>query len=51
MEKIVKGVYNSMGDDYKLNHTPWYSPTINNAEAAEIMKAYAVNVVGEKYNM
>lgn len=47
MEKIIKGVCDSMGADYTLAYKPGYPPTVNDAEMAELAGKCAARVVGK----
>jgi len=46
IEKIVKGVCESMGAGYKCKFTQGYPPTINDSEMAVFMERIAADVVG-----
>lgn len=48
MEKIVKGVCESMGAKYTLDYTTGYPPTVNDAEMAKTVWKCAAGVVGEE---
>jgi len=47
MERVVKGVCESMGAGYELKYTRGYPPTINDAKMAEVVRRCAIQVVGE----
>jgi len=47
MERVVKGVCESMGAGYELKYTRGYPPTINDAKMAEVVRRSAIQVVGE----
>jgi amidohydrolase len=46
IEKVVRGVCQSMGADYQLNYVQGYPPTINDVSIAEIARNCAVDIVG-----
>ena len=46
IEKVVKGVCESMGAGYAMSYEQGYPPTINDADMAERMKRIAADVVG-----
>ena len=46
IEKIVKGVCDTMGAGYKMSYEQGYPPTINDPEMAERMRRLAGDVVG-----
>ncbi len=48
MERVVKGVCESMGAGYELTYTRGYPPTINDAEMAEVVRRCAIQVVGDE---
>ncbi len=48
IEKIVRGVCQSMGADYDLKHTHGYPPLCNDESMAEVVRRCAGNVVGEE---
>lgn len=47
MEKIIKGVCDSMGAEYTLEYKSGYPPTANDAQMAELAAGSAVRVAGE----
>jgi amidohydrolase len=47
MERVVKGVCESMGAGYELTYTRGYPPTVNDAKMAEVVHRCAIQVVGE----
>ena len=47
MEKIIKGVCDSMGAEYTLDYKAGYPPTANDADMAELAGISASRVVGE----
>lgn len=48
IEKIVRGVCESMGAEYELTYTQGYPPTLNDKLMAEIVRRCAVEVVGKE---
>lgn len=48
LEKIIRGVCESVGADYKLEYQQGYPPTINDAKMAKIAENCAVQVVGNQ---
>jgi amidohydrolase len=46
MERVVKGVCESMGAGYELKYTRGYPPTVNDPEMAEVVRRCAAHVVG-----
>jgi amidohydrolase len=48
VERVVKGVCESMGAGYELEYTRGYPPTINDAKMAEVVRRCAIQVVGEE---
>ena len=48
IEKIVRGVCESMGADYKLKYARGYPPTINDESMTERVRRCAEKVVGEE---
>ncbi len=48
VERVVKGVCESMGAGYELKYTRGYPPTINDAKMAEVVRRCAIQVVGEE---
>lgn len=48
IEKIVRGVCESMGADYELKYTQGYPPTLNDESMAEIVRRCAAEVVGKE---
>jgi amidohydrolase len=47
IEKVVRGVCESMGAQYELQYSQGYPPLLNDAEMAEWVRKCAVDVVGE----
>jgi len=47
IEKVVRGVCESMGAQYELQYTQGYPPLLNDEEMAEWVRKCAVDVVGE----
>ena len=47
LEKVVRGVCESMGADFELKFSKGYPPTINNDSMAEVVRRCAQKVVGE----
>jgi len=47
LEKIIKGVCDSMGADYELNYGPGYPVTVNDPEMSHLVETCAKEVVGE----
>jgi amidohydrolase len=47
LEKVVRGVCESMGVDFELDYSQGYPVTINDESAAEIVRRCAEKVVGE----
>jgi amidohydrolase len=47
LEKVVRGVCESMGVDFKLDYSQGYPVTINDESAAEVVRRCAEKVVGE----
>ncbi len=48
IEKIVRGVCQSMGADYELKYTQGYPPLCNDESMAEVVRRCAEKVVGEE---
>ena len=48
MEKVIKGVCESMGAGYEFGYSRGYPPTVNDASMAGIVRACAAKVVGEE---
>lgn len=48
MERIIKGVCESMGAGYKLKYSQGYPPTVNDKNLVGIIHRCAAEVVGEK---
>jgi amidohydrolase len=46
IDKVVRGVCESMGADYELNFSWGYPPTINDASMSEVVRRCAIQVVG-----
>jgi amidohydrolase len=46
IEKVVRGVCQSMGAEYELNYTQGYPPTVNDASMAQIARECAADIVG-----
>lgn len=46
LERVVRGVCESMGAGFELNYTRGYPPTVNDAKMAEVVRRSAVRVVG-----
>ena len=46
IERVVKGVCDSMGAGYELNYIQGYPPTVNDAGMAEVVRRAATAVVG-----
>jgi len=46
VERVVKGVCDSMGAGYELNYIQGYPPTVNDAAMAEVVRRAAAAVVG-----
>jgi amidohydrolase len=47
IEKVIRGVCESMGVDFELKFSPGYPVTINDESAAEVVRRCAAKVVGE----
>jgi amidohydrolase len=47
VEKVVRGVCESMGVDFELKYSQGYPVTINDESAAEVVRSCAAKVVGE----
>jgi amidohydrolase len=47
LEKVVRGVCESMGAEFELKFSKGYPPTINNDDMAELVRRCAQKVVGE----
>jgi amidohydrolase len=47
LEKVVRGVCESMGAEFELKFSKGYPPTINNDSMAEVVRRCALKVVGE----
>jgi amidohydrolase len=47
LEKVIRGVCESMGVDFELKFSQGYPVTINDESAAEVVRRCAVKVVGE----
>ncbi len=48
MEKIIRGVCDSMGAEYELRYSQGYPPTVNDEGMAEVVRKCAVQTVGEE---
>jgi amidohydrolase len=48
IEKVVRGVCESMGAQYELQYTQGYPPLLNDEEMAQSVRQCAIDVVGEK---
>jgi amidohydrolase len=48
IEKIIRGVCQSMGADYELKYTQGYPPLLNDESMAEVVSRCAGDVVGKK---
>jgi amidohydrolase len=48
MKKIIKGICGAMGAGYEFQYYRGYPPTVNNAALLDIVRACAVQVVGEE---
>jgi amidohydrolase len=48
IDRVVRGVCESMGAGYELNFSWGYPPTINDASMSEVVRRCAVQVVGEE---
>jgi amidohydrolase len=48
MERVVKGVCESMGAGYELKYTHGYPPTINDPAMSAVVRRCAIQVVGEE---
>jgi len=48
VEKIVRGVCESMGAEYELKYTQGYPPLLNDESMAEVVRKCARDVVGEE---
>jgi amidohydrolase len=48
VEKIVRGVCESMGAEYELKYSQGYPPLLNDESMAEVVRKCAKDVVGEK---
>jgi amidohydrolase len=47
LEKVIRGVCESMGTDFELNYSQGYPVTINDESATEVVRRCAEKVVGE----
>jgi amidohydrolase len=47
IERVVRGVCESMGAKYELKYSRGYPPLLNDMEMAEIVRQCAIQVVGE----
>jgi amidohydrolase len=47
LEKVIRGVCQSMDADYELSYSQGYPPTINDQSMAEVVQKCAVDVVGQ----
>ncbi len=47
IDRVVRGVCESMGAGYELNFSWGYPPTVNDASMSEVVRRCAVQVVGE----
>jgi amidohydrolase len=47
LEKIIRGVCDSMGADYELKYAQGYPPLLNDADMAQVVAGCAAEVVGE----
>jgi amidohydrolase len=48
LDKIIKGVCDSMGADYALNYCPGYPVTVNDPEMSQLVERCAAAVVGSE---
>ena len=48
IEKIVRGICQSMGADYELKYTQGYPPTVNDESTAELVRRCGGDVVGKE---
>jgi amidohydrolase len=48
MEKIIRGVCDSMGAEYELCYSPGYPPTVNDDWMADVVRKCAVETVGKE---
>jgi amidohydrolase len=48
IERVVRGVCESMGAGYELNFSWGYPPTVNDASMSDVVRRCAVQVVGEE---
>jgi amidohydrolase len=48
LEKVIRGVCESMNVDFELHYSQGYPVTINDASTAEVVRRCAVQVVGEE---
>jgi metal-dependent amidase/aminoacylase/carboxypeptidase family protein len=48
IEKVVRGVCESMGAQYELQYTQGYPPLLNDEEMAQWVRQCAIDVVGEQ---
>jgi len=48
IDRVVRGVCESMGAGYELNFSWGYPPTVNDASMADVVRRCAVQVVGEE---
>ena len=48
LEKIIRGVCESMGADFELKFSKGYPPTINNDEISDVVRRCAAEVVGQE---
>jgi amidohydrolase len=48
IDRVVRGVCESMGAGYELNFSWGYPPTVNDASMSEVVRRCAVQVVGEE---
>ncbi|MCP4709908.1 MAG: amidohydrolase [Planctomycetes bacterium] len=49
MEKIIRGVCDSMGANYDLTYSQGYPPLVNDEEMANILRTCAADVVGPEH--
>ena len=48
LEKVIRGVCESMGADFELKFSKGYPPTINNDEISDVVRRCAAEVVGQE---
>jgi len=48
IEKVIKGVCDSMGAEYELKYTQGYPPTINDSEISNLVRRCAKKLVGDE---